>query len=221
MKKIKILFLVLTVILFNSCSSDGTTSTTSTTTDSSDTTANAGAAISALFGGTGSASISDEVVLQKIKSLFIQIAYAETEQPDNCDEEPGTSDDVIVTQSGTAGSFGPDSDPVVITDADWCANGGTWSTYEISSANPVTFDCDDSTVVFIGGNGVWDNTADGTTEVAGTFSVADSVDGTGTEVACHGTFQGTQEGASDFTMNCADSTGTAITLLEDASCTQS
>lgn len=225
MKGLKTVFFVfLVLVVFNACGSDaGTTTTTTTTTTSSTTTENAGAAISALFGGSGSASISDEVVLQKIKVLFIQIAYAQEGPGDNCEEEPGTSTDVTVAQTGTAGTYGPASDAVVVAASDFCGNGGTWSTYTVESTNPVTFDCSGTTVVMIGGSGVWDSDATtGETEVAGSFTVADDTSGTNSaEVDCHGTFQGAEGGAEDFNMNCADASGNAVTLLEDVTCTQS
>lgn len=228
MKNVKTLFLTfLTFTCLSACGGDSATTSTTTSTTSStstDTTANAGAAISALFSSSSSASVSEEVVLQKIKALFIQIAYAQEEGPgDNCEEEPGASDDVTVAQTGTAGSYGPASDAVTIAESDFCANGGAWSTYTVESTNPVTFDCGGTTVVMIGGSGVWDSDADTQeTEVAGSFTVAEDASGTNSaEVDCHGTFQGTEGGAENFDMNCADSDGNAVTLLDDAACTQS
>lgn len=224
---LKVFMMVVSLVALNSCSSSSSSDSTTSDTTTSDTTTNTAAAITAMFSGTGgSSSVSEQSLLIKIQEVLIKLAHAQeddTGQSDNCDEEAGASDDVTVGQDGDAGTYGPEGDSITVAEADFCANGGTYSTYEISSSDPVTFDCDGDSFVMIGGSGVWDSDLDtGTTEVAGSFTVAEDTSGTNSaEVDCHGNITSEDEDTATFDMNCTDSDGNALTLAEDVTCTQS
>lgn len=188
---------------------------------------NTSAMVAAAFSSSGSASVNQAIPIQLLQTLVDRARAQSTDGGDTntCEESDSGPENVSTTLTGSAGTYGAAGDSVTITDADaeFCettegeinanADDLLFATFSVSSA---TVTCDDDTSATMTGAGIWRNRDDlgYYPQIYGAFTITMS-DGSG-DVDCS---IAVDENGVVAEASCSDTSGVAITLTDDITCT--
>lgn len=208
-----------TQFLLAGCGSSATT--TSTTADFS----NAGAMVAAAFSSATSSSMNQAALPMQLLNFIVANAQAQEGDTNTCDESNNTPSNVTTTLTGEAGTYGSADDAITITNAEtaFCENTeGTinenpddllFASFTVSEA---TVSCDDDFEATMSGEGIWRNRDDlgFFPQIYGTFTI--TIEGSSGIANCSISLNADSTVAD---ASCSDTSGNAITLSEDISCT--
>lgn len=218
--KMRTLMPLLAIIALALPGCGGSTLTGGTETGNTDKLA---AAVTSLFGGNGSeAQLKRVRIPQKLLAMLVREAQAQSGPPTSaCDENNSSPGDITMSTTIAAGTYGLSSNEVTVTAADGCAEGGQYMAFTVASH---TMNCEDgsgttTSLTMEESTGIWRiNPTTSKTEIFGTFNIT-SGSSTASGVRCSFTIDNSSGTDGEFSGDCEDASGNALSQATDTTCT--
>lgn len=210
---------VLMLALLSSCGAGGATGGTET----GNSTDKLAAAVTTIFGDQNkNAGLTKKSVPAQLLAMMVRDAYAQSERSTSaCVENGHGGNDITMSSSITAGTYGISTNAVTVTAADGCVQGGQYLAFSISSH---ALSCTDSgggaTVVTMNDSfGIWRvNPVTLNSEIYGTFGIFSST-GSAANIKCSFTIDNSNGQDNGLEGSCEDSAGNGLTQTSGVTCT--